>query len=140
MGIAESQPEPMTEHLRKGHSQPWEHRWQQFQKPGSSPPYRQLKGWLPPGKVFTWRYLLLAYLVNPKLWNGASKSFLSWMVTSSLFWVIQNWFSAIAFPDRCLQVGGPLFDCLPSSGCVSCLVFSACLNVECVLWGNPNKS
>lgn len=30
MGIAKSRPEPMIEHLGKGHSQLWEHRWKQF--------------------------------------------------------------------------------------------------------------
>ena len=30
MGIFKSQPEPVIEHLVKGHSQPWEHRWKQF--------------------------------------------------------------------------------------------------------------
>jgi len=30
MRIAKSWPEPMIDHLVKGHSQPWEHRWKQF--------------------------------------------------------------------------------------------------------------
>lgn len=46
MGTIESQPEPLIEHLGKGPSQPWEHKW----KLGSTSPRPHLKGWLPLGK------------------------------------------------------------------------------------------
>jgi len=30
MGTAQSRPEPVIQHLVRGHSQPWEHRWKKF--------------------------------------------------------------------------------------------------------------
>ena len=53
MGTAESQPEPLIEHLGKG--QLWEHRWRQFT---CGTPF---KGWLPLGKDL--------FLEIPPLWS-----------------------------------------------------------------------
>jgi len=74
MGIAKLQPEPMIEHLVKGHSQPWEHRCKQFtcvtkRVESSSYPKPHLRAGCHKGRFSTWRLLLLKYLVRPDPWN-----------------------------------------------------------------------
>jgi len=56
MGVAKPRPEVVIEHLVKGCSQPWEHRWKQFNLvtgrggPCLHPLLTSFKGWQPQGK------------------------------------------------------------------------------------------
>ena len=60
MGIVESQPEPLIEHLGKGPGQPWEHRWRQFSwsegvEPGCTSLRSHLRADCHGGRFFSWR-------------------------------------------------------------------------------------
>ena len=58
MRAVEPQPEPLMEQLRKGPSQPWEHRWRQFSSVAGRGrawlplSWSSFEGWLPRGKGF----------------------------------------------------------------------------------------
>ena len=76
MGTAESQPEPLIEHLGKGPSQPWEHRWRQFRcvigRGGACLhlSWTSLKGWLPLGKD--------VFLEFPSWWGFSLRTWIFW--------------------------------------------------------------
>ena len=70
MGIVRSWPEPVIEHLVKGCSQPWQHRWKQ------STPF---KGWQPGGKLFCLEITLFG--VFRELWSLAKGKWFFFFVT-----------------------------------------------------------
>ena len=68
MGIVESRPEPLIDHLSRAMSQPWEHRWRQFScmtgrgvEPDFTPPRPQLRADCLGGRIFLWWLLLLKF-------------------------------------------------------------------------------
>mgnify|MGYP001852612538 CR=1 FL=1 len=69
-GTVRSWPEPVIEHLVKGCSQPWQHRWKQ------STPF---KGWQPGGKLFCLEITLFG--VFRELWSLAKGKWFFFFVT-----------------------------------------------------------
>jgi len=72
MGIAKLQPEPMIEHLVKGRSQPWEHRWKQLAYVTGTrfrPSLTSFKDWLPPGRDLYLEISLLEFFKSLDLWD-----------------------------------------------------------------------
>lgn len=114
MGTVRSWPEPVTEHLVKGQSQPWEHRCEEFTLVTSQTSFT---GWQPRGKVLYMEIASFRVFSSEPLSSEQGKLFLFCyrLVTNSFLGLSENWSDATMYlylisyncvcPFNCVEPG-----------------------------------